>query len=473
MSFLHGAKINEVPKTSGSIQTPPTAVILLVGTAPVHLATALVNQPTMVYTPKDAATFGPDLTGYTIPQALADILQYGSACVAVVNVFDPATHKTTVANSPAVLGADGTVTLPHTGLIPATLVVKVGQTTYTEGTDYTVDLVTGTITRISTGQIAAGANLSVSYSYGDPTKVTAADIVGATTVAGRRTGLQAAVDVLHLYNLKPRICIVPVFCTQDTVRTAMLSLADQVKMHSYIDVPVGTTVPQVITSRGVAGPVNLNTGNVRAVFTYPHLKIGGALHPFSQNLAGLASFVDLTEGFWVSPSNHELKGVEALERPITWTAGDELCEANQLNAAGIVTAVRGYGTGFLAWGNRSAGFPASTDPITFICVRAVADILTEAVERAALRYVDQPLNAAKLDAVRETVNSYLQTLVQKGGLVGGQCTWAAEDNPVDQMALGKAKFRLSFMPPVPMEEISFESSVDTAWLKTLYSTANQ
>jgi len=251
----------------------------------------------------------------------------------------------------------------------------------------------------------------------------------------------------------------------------MLSIAAKLKAHAYIDAPIGATVPQAITGRGPDGDIDFATGNRRAVLCYPFVQVKGTLEPFSQNLAGLAASIDLNEGFWVSPSNHEMTRVEALERPITWSLGDPTCEANQLNAAGIVTVVRGYGTGFLAWGNRSAAWPTDTDPRNFICVQVVQDVFDEAVERGMLPYVDRPLNRAILDAVRESVNNYITGLVQKGALVGGSCTWTAADNPVSELALGHAVFTNSIMPPVPMEEITFKSQVDTAWLANLYNAA--
>jgi len=48
-------------------------------------------------------------------------------------------------------------------VLPADL-YKTPETPYVEGTDYTIDLVNGTITRIATGAIAAGATVKVTYS---------------------------------------------------------------------------------------------------------------------------------------------------------------------------------------------------------------------------------------------------------------------------------------------------------------------
>jgi phage tail sheath protein FI len=475
MSFLHGVRIKEVEKGIRPILTPPTCIIALVGTAPVHQvdpANATVNRPVLVQTDLGAsANFGPELAGYTIPAALEAILAYGTAQVVVLNVFDPTTHKVAVPAEAVTLGTDGTVTLAHPDIITATVKNQAGTTTYVSGTDYTLDRVTAKLTRLASGTIAAGASLKVDYDYANPSLVEADDVIGTTTVAGLRTGLMALLDIPGRFGIKPRIILVPGFCTQATVAAQMLSKAEQLKAHAYIDAPVGTTFQQAIEGRGAAGAINFTTSSQRGVLAFPHVKIGDQLEPLSQNLAGLASFVDLNEGYWVSLSNHELQRVTGLEIPVTWSFGDQNCEANLLNAVGVVTVARGAATGFRAWGNRSAAWPTDTHPLNFICVRAVADILEGAVEQAMLPFTDKPLNRATLDAVRETVNGYLTTLIQKGALVGGECTWDAADNPVDELALGHAAFKLSFMPPVPMELVEFTSEVDTAWLATLYNGA--
>lgn len=471
MSFPHGINIQEVAPAA-TMQEPETCVIFLLGAAPIHLGTAQANVLTYVGSEAAAATFGPDLTGYTIPNALAAIQAYGTSKVVVLNVFDPAIHKTSVPAETIVLGTDSTATLAHTGVVTATVKNQGGTTNYVAGTDYTLDKATAKITRLASGAIAAGATLSVAYDYGDPSKVMASDIIGTVNEAGLRTGLQACIDIPSTFGFKPRILLVPGYNTQGTVIAALEVMASKIKAHAYLDAPIGTTITQALESRGLVGTLNWNTSDRRMVLCYPHVQVAGdsgqLTEPYSQNLAGLASSVDASEGYWVSFSNHEMKRINALERPIEWRSGDDACEANQLNAQGIVTAVRRYGTGFLAWGNRSAAWPASTDPLTFICVAVVTDLLEEAVERAALPWVDKPLNKADLDSIREEVNAYLDRLKQKGALLGGSCTWTSDDNPVDEMALGHAKFRLSFMPPVPMEQITFTSQVDTTWLKTLY-----
>ena len=96
-SFLHGVETIEIEKGARTIRTVKTAVIGLVGTAPLEDVDAeyrTVNEPTLILNEIDAVKyFGSPKNGYTIPQALQAIFDQGAGVVIVVNVFDPSKHE--------------------------------------------------------------------------------------------------------------------------------------------------------------------------------------------------------------------------------------------------------------------------------------------------------------------------------------------------------------------------------------------
>ena len=471
--FLHGVKTTEALAGVKPINAPPTAVVGLVGTAPTFLTGGNPDDKfSLVTSDRHAAAFGPDIPGFTIPNALNAILAYGSARVIVVNVFDPELHSASVTDEAVTLDDSGQAQLANMGIISA--VVSYQGQSITEGADYKLDRATGVIKRVKDGAIPPKAALTVTYEYGDPSKVTNAKIIGAINDAGLRSGMQLFLESASTLGYKPRILIAPGFSTQKSVQDALDSLAHKLKGQTYFDVPVGTTIMQAIAGRGGEGGINLGTESARTVWCYPHVGVVSprtgevVLEPFSQHLAGLACSVDISSGFWVSPSNQPLRSIEKLETAVRWDPSDPNCEANLLNAVGIVTVVRPFGGSFRAWGNRSAAWPTETHPINFINVRVVADYLNEVVERAALSYIDKPLSRPTLNALAEDVLSEIKRLVASGALVGGDFTWPPEDNPVSELALGHATYQLTFMPPVPMEAVKIRSVIDTTWLNNLY-----
>ncbi len=404
-NFLHGVETIEIDKGPRPITQVKTAVVGLIGTAPI----GPVNKPTIVLSERDAAQFGTVAdaasAGHSIPQALDAIFDHGAGTVIVVNVFDPAVH--TVTN--------------ETGKTP----------------------------------------------------IAASHIIGTVAADGSRTGLKALEDTYSLFGFNAKILIAPGYATLNAVTTELVAMADKLRAVTLIDAPAGVTVQQAIEGRGPAGTINFNTSNARAVLCYPHLRVydprtdSERLEPFSARLAGVMCKTDMEQGYWWSPSNHEIAGIVGVERAITARVNDPQSEANLLNEAGIVTVFNSFGTGFRVWGNRSAAWPSVTHPRNFINVRRTADVLHESIEYSMLQFIDRPINDALIDDIRGSVNAFIRTLVGRGALIDGSCTYDPAKNPPTELAAGHLVFDLAFMPPTPAERISFESFIDINLLRGL------
>lgn len=482
-NFLHGVETVEVVKGPRPIRAVKTAVIGLVGTAPVHHLDApldgarTVNQPFLVLSDRDAGRLaGPALAGYTIPQALDAIFDQGRGTVIVINVFDPARHKTAVTAEPATIGADGTAKLAHVDILSAVVKSQDGTITHVAGTDYALDRVTGVLTRLAGGSIAAGASLTVDYDRADPTRVLAADIIGSVDVAGRRLGMQGFLNSYNLFGMYPKILIAPVYATLKSVAVELEVLAGPARCRgiALVDAPIGTTRDQAISGRGPAGTINFGFSSERVVLCYPHLSVydaatdGTRLEPFSQRLAGVIAATDDESGYWFSPSNKVIKGVVGSERDLSAMINDPTSDVNILNEAGIVTLFNSFGTGLRTWGNRSSAWPASTAQGNFIQTRRTADMVHESLEYAMLQFIDLPINDALIDAVLESCNAFIRVLIGRGALtVGSHAAFDKAKNPAVELAAGHLTFDLVFCPPPPAERITFESFIDITLLSNL------
>ena len=115
---------------------------------------------------------------------------------------------------------------------------------------------------------------------------------------------------------------------------------------------------------------------------------------------------------------------------------DPTSEVNALNECGVVTVFNSYGSGFRTWGNRSAAYPTSTNPTNFINVRRTADILHESVEYSMLQFMDYPIDNGLIDSICETVNQFIRTLIGRGALIDGKCSFNADKNPATEIANG-------------------------------------
>jgi uncharacterized protein len=407
-SFLHGVETIEVQKGAVSIKTVKTAVIGLVGTAPINTLSEeyqTVNQPTLILNDIEAAKyFGENTSGFTIPSALSAIFEQGSGIVIVVNVFDPSVHKTV-------------------------------------------------------------ADVQIS------------DIIGSVdAITGKRSGLKALQDTYSLFGYYPKTIISPVFCEEPAVTSEINTICNKIRAMGIVDAPAGTTIQEAITGRGSEGKINFNFSSERLILCYPRVKVYDSdsesyvLEPYSQRLAGVMAAKDVDKGYWWSPSNTEILGITGLEKQLTSMINDPSSEVNALNEAGIVTVFNSYGSGLKTWGNRSSAYPSSTVPTNFINVRRTADILHESVEYSMLQFIDYPITDGLIDSICESVNAFIRTLVGRGALIDGKCTYNSAKNSTTEIAAGHIVFDIEFMPPTPAERITFESFINIELLKNLGTT---
>lgn len=404
-SFLHGVETIEITKGARTIQTVKTAVIGIIGTAPISEVEEeyrTINEPTLILNETEALRyFGKSKSGFTIPDALDAMFDQGAGIAIVINVFNPAKHET-----------------------------------------------------------VADVKLS--------------DIIGGVdATTGKRTGLKAFEDCYSLFGYYPKTLIAPVYCENTAIVSEMNVICNKIRAMGIVDAPVGASVQDVITGRGSQGTINFNTSSERIILCYPHLKVYDTetdtikLQPYSQRLAGVIAAKDIEKGYHWSPSNTEIQGIVGVEKQLTSMINDPTSEVNTLNEAGVVTVFNSFGTGFRTWGNRSAAFPSSTLPTNFINVRRTADILHESVEYSMLQFIDYPIDNGLIDSICETVNQFIRTLIGRGALIDGKCTFNQDKNPTTELANGHLLFDIEFMPPTPAERITFESFIDIELLKSL------
>jgi len=135
-NYLHGVETIEVDQGARPVTVVKSSVIALVGLAPIGTK----NEPILVLSPNDAAQFGQQLPGFTIPQALDAIFKQGPATVVVVNTFDSVTNTEQITLESHTI-TNGKLKLSAAPIGAVTVFLTDGTTPFTgvEGTDYTID----------------------------------------------------------------------------------------------------------------------------------------------------------------------------------------------------------------------------------------------------------------------------------------------------------------------------------------------
>lgn len=404
MSFHHGTETHRIDGGSSPVYTVNGAITAIVDTAPI----GDVNVLTLCQTNKDFAKFGGDeatRAGFTIPDTAHIWTRYKAGLAYVVNVCDPARHKTVVTNEVLTVDAGTLTAKTRKPAIQRGYTVKDGQTVL-NANQYTINTLTGEITFN-----ARPTAPTISYTYTDPTKVTEADILGGFVASsGKRTGLELLTEGFGKFGVDAKIIIVPEYDKTATASSVMITMATKLNAIAYINAPKGTSLSVALQGRGASGTINFNTSSDRAELCYPYVVgILGTEH-LATHLAGLRMKVDVDKGYWHSKSNHELLGVTSLEIPLTARIDDPQSETNRLNEKGISTVFNSYGTDFRAWGNRLACFPSVSHIKNFEVAQRTGDIIDESIRQFELQYVDRPIDDALIDSLIEGIRTYLGTL---------------------------------------------------------------
>lgn len=473
MTYIHGVTTQEQATPLFSMRAVDSALPLVVGTAPIYqISGEAANTLHLFYSMaefKAALGWSDDFEKFTLCEfAKVYFDYYRCNPLVVVNVLDPDTHKTDVASEEQTFASD-IITLDHPHVLTGEAVKDATETTtYVKDTDYTINYITGVITRISTGSIGATEAVKVTYSYADPSKVTDSDIIGGVDGNGVRTGLEMIEDVFPRYRLVVGNVAAPGFSDSAAVAIVMAAKADG--FNGIFRAQAVIDLPQTLTLYTDA-PGHCNDNNLTdelMIVCYGKVTLGTETHWLSSHVCGLMASVDADHGGvpYKSPSNETLLIDGAV------IGSDELWldqeQAAYLNGNGIVTPLNFVG-GWKLWGNRTAAYPAVTDiKDAFIPVRRMFNWAEAKTILTIWQKVDGPLLPRNVEAITETLNTWLAGLTAREMILGGRVEFLESENPVTDLMDGISRWHmyLGFAPP--MRQLDFTLQYDPDYLSALF-----
>jgi phage tail sheath protein FI len=466
-TFLHGVEVLQIDTGARPIQTIRSSVIGLIGTAPDADAIKWpANTPIMV-------TRRGEMTGLgeagTLLKSLDLIYDQAGAVVVVIRIEDGNTEAETIDNivggiNPAsgeyegvhaFLAAENAVGFaPRILLAPEythqrasngilSIAVTNGGSGYTTAPAVTVTGGGGSGAQVR-AILGTGANSTkvVEFIIDNPGSgySTAPTITIAAPPAG---GVQAVAGTVNRGAVRSQVL------------AEMLGIAQRLRAVIIADGP-NTNDAAVIQMAD-------DFGSDRIFVVDPWILRDGESFPASPCVAGLINKVDNERGFWWSPSNNEINGIEGTSRAIDFALGDYTSRANLLNELKIATIVREQG--FRLWGNRTL----SMDPkYAFLSVRRTADMVNESILRGHLWAVDRCITATYLEEVQESVRAYLRFLRARGAILGGDVWVDPELNDPVTISNGNVTFDFEFTPPYPAERVTFRSHLVNTYVVDLF-----
>ncbi len=288
---------------------------------------------------------------------------------------------------------------------------------------------------------------------GEDAEETGANIAG-TALDG--TGVYALLAAKSSTGVKPKILIAPGFSHLADVASGLISVGNRLLAGVILDGP-NTTDADAITLAG-----SISDADRRALLVDPYVLDGGEARPASPYVAGLVAQSDARFGFWRSPSNQEILGIEGLARPISFELGDANSAAQLLNDENVTTIVRE--SGFRLWGNRGLG----TEPMRqFWSVVRTDDAIAESVKSSHLWAVDQGITRGFVEEVLEGLRAFMRDLRSRGAIINFDAWIDPDLNTSTSLGNGELYIDYDFTPPPPAESITFRSRLTTKYLSQI------
>ncbi len=480
MTYKHGVYASQVP----TALLPPTrmnaGLAVVVGTAPVHMLasglTGPINDPVLACNYAEAAAavgYHADWRKYTLCEFVyATFGLYSVGPVILINVFDPAVHKTAVTDEAHDFDADDMIALAHEGPVGTAAVTdSTGATTYVENTDWQwVEKPAGTIKRLATGAIGGAESVLVDYSYGDPGLVDVDNIVGGVDAdTGAYTGLALVDRVFPKFRLVPGFVAAPGWSHNPAVSAAMTARAKSVNglftAMAVIDIDdSAATKYSDVPAQKAAG----NLTDAVQILGWPKVKLGSDTYHMSTHIACLLAATDAANDDVpvASASNHNFAmDAASANGAEVWL---DLAQANYLNSQGVVTALNWIG-GWKCWGNRTAIYPDGTDvKDAFVPVRRMFNWVGNTLTTTFWSRLDSPVRRRLIETINDSAQMWLDGLTSRQFLLGGRVEFQSDENVVTDLMDGIIKFHVYMTPPSPARQIDFIQEYDPAYFSTLF-----
>lgn len=462
MAYLHGIRVQENPTAVASPVSNEDGVPVIFGTAPVNLAADPDNATNKLFLcktfaeAKEAVGYSEDYSKYTLCQAMdAFFKAFGVGPIIVCNVLDPATHKKayteelTVINGQAVSATEGV-------LLSGLTLTSGSSTNLTIGTDYTVEFndegyAVFTILKEGVTSVSASGNKI------DPESVTASSIIGSYDAqTGKETGIELVRKVYPIFGLAPGLLLAPGWSHIPSVGIALAEKCENINGMFSCEcvVDIDCTSNGATKYTDVTNVKNENGyASAHMISLWPMVKYNGKVMAYSAMYAAMVAYTDYNnDGVpYLSPSNHDLRITATVLSDGTEVTLD-VPQANELNAAGIVTALNL--NGFKAWGNNTAAYPDIKDlKDRWICCRRFFSWWGNSFAKKYLEKVDNPANYRLIESIVDSENVRGNSLVSQGKCAGIKMSYSEDDNSIGNVLDGKIVFRQYLAPYTPAEDI--------------------
>ena len=469
-NYKHGVESRRVPTQISVPVKADGCLQCVVGTAPVNLAENpynAVNRPFSFYTKSAAVAalgYSTDFENYTLCQSMyASFDVFGVAPVVMINVLDPRKHVKAQLSKEYVVEA-GKIRIEETGILLDKLSISSlgeSETVYRAEEDYMATFNTdGTVTVVvvNTGAAAGETRLKASFVQIDPSAVTYEDVIGSYDVATRqKSGMELIDQVYPKLGLVPSLLLAPGWSHKPAVALALAA-----KPQSIFSLFTAKVAVDLDTAEGKADSMeeireykdNNGYSDRNMIACWPMVRTDDYQYYYSAQLGAHLARLSADNGGVPSksPSNKDIK-ITGLCTADGREVVMDIDEANDYaNACGVVTAINF--NGWKCWGNNTAAYPSSSDPIDrWINTVTIFDYMENNFKLTFFQKVDELASYRLVDMIVSGFNMQLNSLQASGDIAGGQIVFEHDENPIDEILGGHILFHTYVGGWAPAEHI--------------------
>lgn len=273
----------------------------------------------------------------------------------------------------------------------------------------------------------------------------------------------------------PNIIVAPYFAENATNAALLIEkcenrIGGKFGCVAYIDIPTSTV------TTFAAAKTYKSTNKITSKFArlhYPKAKCGDMLFHLSVLDAVTSQVVDTeTDGVACHSSSNKkiMCDVPALD------ANTELiyseAEANELNAVGITT-INYIGGSFRLWGGHMANYDAANVDKIEAKDRSDATVrmqiyLDNTLKTDFVENIDTLLTRRDIDNIISNVSIWLNSLVNRGYLLKGECKFDGDDNVSAELADGNLMLDIVHTETPNGKAVTFQMQYDVNGLDALY-----
>ncbi|ENM3928908.1 phage tail protein [Vibrio cholerae] len=295
---------------------------------------------------------------------------------------------------------------------------------------------------------------------GQDENTTKANVIGTLDPqSGSATGLKALESAEGKLGVRPRLIIAPEFSHLKGVGEEVERVAKNLNATPIIDSD---------HFAGYSSIVQRARQFAEALFVHGGIELFDAdqkanvKRHASALVAGHIVRVDNEEGYWNTPSNRKISGIQGTAVDVPYVSagpGAISCLANQFNSNNICTIVNKQG-GWVFWGSRlTNGMMLPHQRIRYI----VGDSILYAHDDA----VDQLITKNYVESVTGRVNSFLRRLVNRQVISGGLC-WADKELNLDAIGTGQVFFDYDLGFYDVAERVTFRQHVNNTYNEAIF-----